>query len=178
MNQPNKNNQSLSRRDALKAILAASGAVALANLPQSWQTPVVEVGHLPAHAQGTPPPRGELRIFDFSISGPQGVCDAGGGVSGELFSATFDYRDETGGRVSANQSRIRTVFEFSSGRRTTDETFLEAINITGDGEQGSIVVPLCVDFGNSDDVEVMISITNTTGDRSNTLSDDIANPNS
>lgn len=47
-------NSSISRREALKALAATSGAVALSSVPQRWQTPLVEVGNLPAHAQGTP----------------------------------------------------------------------------------------------------------------------------
>lgn len=43
----------LTRRQVLKRIAAASGAVAFSNLPQQWQPPLVEVGVLPAHAQGS-----------------------------------------------------------------------------------------------------------------------------
>ena len=39
------------RRDALKTLAALTGAVSLSRLPRQWQTPVVEVGTLPAHAQ-------------------------------------------------------------------------------------------------------------------------------
>ncbi len=46
----------LSRRDALKTLAALSGAVALSSLPNKWNTPLVEVGALPAHAQCTPSP--------------------------------------------------------------------------------------------------------------------------
>jgi len=51
MSEPQKDKQTLSRREALKAIAAATGAVTLASLPKKWETPVVEVGALPAHAQ-------------------------------------------------------------------------------------------------------------------------------
>jgi hypothetical protein len=44
----------VSRRDALKALAAASGAlVASGMLPKSWTSPVVETGIVPAHAQST-----------------------------------------------------------------------------------------------------------------------------
>jgi hypothetical protein len=44
----------LSRRQLLKAITAAGGAIAAATmLPGKWTQPVVEVGVLPAHAQVT-----------------------------------------------------------------------------------------------------------------------------
>lgn len=41
----------ISRRDALKILTAATGAVALANLPPKWSKPGMEIGVLPAHAQ-------------------------------------------------------------------------------------------------------------------------------
>ena len=46
-----ENNKNLSRRDALKVLGAAAGAVALANLPEKWSSPELESGVLPAHAQ-------------------------------------------------------------------------------------------------------------------------------
>ena len=49
----NEEKRTLSRRDALKSLAAITGAVTLASLPSKWQTPVVEVGALPVHAQGT-----------------------------------------------------------------------------------------------------------------------------
>ena len=43
----------ITRRQLLKVLLAATGAAALLTLPNKWKTPVVEVGALPAHAQGS-----------------------------------------------------------------------------------------------------------------------------
>ena len=43
--------RALSRRDALKTLTAMGGAAALSSLPGKWETPLVEVGALPAHAQ-------------------------------------------------------------------------------------------------------------------------------
>jgi hypothetical protein len=54
------NKKTLSRREALKIIAASSGAVALAAMPQ-WQTPLVEIGALPAHAQGS---AGTIQFLD------------------------------------------------------------------------------------------------------------------
>lgn len=42
---------SLTRREALKLLLALTGGTALTTLPTKWETPVIELGHLPAHAQ-------------------------------------------------------------------------------------------------------------------------------
>jgi hypothetical protein len=41
----------LSRREALKALLAAGSMAGLTVLPERWQSPLIEVGMLPAHAQ-------------------------------------------------------------------------------------------------------------------------------
>jgi hypothetical protein len=49
------NNTSISRRNLLKILSAAGGAVALANLPIHWMKPAVKMGLLPAHAQSSSP---------------------------------------------------------------------------------------------------------------------------
>ena len=41
----------VSRRDAMKILAAAAGAVVAANLPSEWSAPGIETGVLPAHAQ-------------------------------------------------------------------------------------------------------------------------------
>ncbi len=69
----------LSRRDALKALAAATGAVALSSIPNKWVTPLVEVGALPAHAQGL---SGGLRITQFRVR--TGEC---------YYDATLDFID-------------------------------------------------------------------------------------
>ena len=47
----NQPQSKLSRRDALKILAAATGAVALANIPSKWKRPELAAGVLPAHAQ-------------------------------------------------------------------------------------------------------------------------------
>ncbi len=44
------NQHSLSRREALKTLVAAVGAISLSTLPERWIAPVIETGVLPAHA--------------------------------------------------------------------------------------------------------------------------------
>ena len=44
-------NKKISRRDAIKALAAVSGAAVLANLPSKWNKPELVSGVLPAHAQ-------------------------------------------------------------------------------------------------------------------------------
>ncbi len=61
----------ITRRELLKALLAASGAAALSTVPNQWKTPVVEVGALPAHAQGSL--RGSITA---NIRGPSGGARA------------------------------------------------------------------------------------------------------
>jgi hypothetical protein len=45
--------QPLSRRELLKLLAAATGATVLSSVPNKWITPIVEIGALPAHAQGS-----------------------------------------------------------------------------------------------------------------------------
>jgi hypothetical protein len=63
----------VSRRQALKALVAASGATALSSLPQKWEQPLVQVGALPALAQTSPnqyPFSHEIESIEFV--GPEG----------------------------------------------------------------------------------------------------------
>ena len=58
----------LSRRDALKALVATSSAVALSTLPNRWEKPRVQVGTLPAFAQSSPgqfPFTNEIEAIEF-----------------------------------------------------------------------------------------------------------------
>ncbi len=168
------NNQpTISRRKLLQALVATGGAITLTNLPRQWQTPVIETGVLPIHAQGSP--SGDLTISSLSFSGSQGVCDAGG-RAGNVFSATFNYSDGTGGQVEAGAARVRAVYNFSNGTSDTTEVTLDAINITGNGLDGTIVVPLCVDFNGANSADVTISITNNISRQSNTRNSSLSNP--
>ncbi len=63
-----QDNKLFSRRDALKAILATGGATTLATLPDQWETPILEVGSLPAFAQTSPaqyPFTNEIEAFEI-----------------------------------------------------------------------------------------------------------------
>jgi hypothetical protein len=62
-----RNKAILSRRDALKTLTAITGAVTLSSLPNQWETPLVEVGALPAHAQVSS--LGIAKIEDFLVGG-------------------------------------------------------------------------------------------------------------
>lgn len=77
MSHAKKGKEVLSRREALKALAAATGAVALSSLPRKWETPLIEVGALPVHAQGS------AYIYFEIFTEPNGVVgSAVNGVAG------------------------------------------------------------------------------------------------
>lgn len=43
----------ITRRQLIKILAAATGTAVLSSVPNKWKTPIVEVGVLPAHAQGS-----------------------------------------------------------------------------------------------------------------------------
>lgn len=43
----------VTRRQLIKILAAATGTAVLSSVPNKWKTPIVEVGVLPAHAQGS-----------------------------------------------------------------------------------------------------------------------------
>lgn len=172
-----RNTKPVSRRKALKTLAALSGVVTLSNLPPSWRTPIIEVGTLPVHAQASPPTVDKnLTISNLSLSGAQGVCDAGGGKAGDVFKATFNYQDRTGGRVQVGVATVRAEYRFPDGRTDRTEVTLEAINISGGGVNGTVVVPLCVGFGKSNTVEVTLTLKNNIGTRSNRQNGNLTDP--
>ena len=173
MSHSESNQQTVSRREALKVLTAAGGAMALSTLPDKWETPMVQVGALPALAQTSPVPS---IISSLVINGPLGPCDPGGGQSGDLFTASFNYSDPDSD-VLADQARVRTSFEFSpSGAVSTQEATLSAANITGDSDSGSINVPLCIGFGAEASVTLAISLIDAHGLESNPETGSIPNP--
>ena len=86
----------LSRREALKVLAAVSGAAALTNLPQSWSTPLIEVGVIPAHAQGASGPRPILS----NVTGRWVAAEPSGRsvtwVSNCSVTVMFNYQDTLG----------------------------------------------------------------------------------
>jgi hypothetical protein len=60
--------ETLGRRQLLKALAATSGAVAASSmLPGKWARPVIEAGVLPAHAQVTPTPQATERPTEVPL---------------------------------------------------------------------------------------------------------------
>ena len=58
--------KTLSRREALKTLAAVSGVAVLMSVKNKWETPLVQVGVLPAHAQAS---RAATLIVRNSTSG-------------------------------------------------------------------------------------------------------------
>jgi hypothetical protein len=78
--------KTLTRRDALKTLAAITGAAALAAAPGRWETPIVEVGALPAHAQTSGEGENLLPIMDIRIgTGVVSLLNMGFSVSGGQF---------------------------------------------------------------------------------------------
>lgn len=95
MEKRNEDARTLSRREVLKALAAASGALgAAAFLPGKWAKPVIEAGVLPAHAQGTD---GTLQIVggvvQVTSTGSGGDLDPNGNGATYPYQAKFDYLD-------------------------------------------------------------------------------------
>jgi hypothetical protein len=92
-------NKNLSRRDALKTLAAATGAVALTSLPGKWAKPVVEVGALPAHAQGS------FTVNLVSVRWTETSCGRTGDSQAEII---FTYNDPTGNVTTGTTSSAAT----------------------------------------------------------------------
>lgn len=175
----------LSRRQALKALIALTGASTLSALPNKWEKPLIEVGALPAFAQISPIPSSvpptpspTLNISDLSVSDRQAGCDPGGGEPGNLFLVSLSYTDPSG--LTPDEARLRITFEFlPSHSIDSDQIVLGPINITG-GEngftQGTVTVPICVAFGSDTSVNLTVSLVNQEGVVSNELTANVVNP--
>jgi hypothetical protein len=157
-------NKSLSRRQALKTLAAATGAIALTNLPGKWETPVVEIGAIPAHAQSS-----GLTISNLTGSIPTiNNCQNGNGSSEIL---TFNYNDPTG-RVTTG-SMINEFYEYlPSGFSGDDSLPITDPRVThnGNGYAGTITVTYCAEFEGDTQIRETISLTNAAGMTSNVLS--------
>lgn len=178
MNTQENKAQVISRRKLLKALSAVGGAVVLTRIPSQWVAPMVEVGTLPAHAQGSTLPQGPSAptISNLTVSGPQGACNPGNGVAGQLHTVSFNYSDRDGD-VAIGQSMVRLEFRYTpSGSTDSDETIITNTNVSGTGSQGSISVVACIGSPNGTDTGVNISatLTDKTGRRSNNNSVNIS----
>lgn len=168
----------MSRREALKALAAFSGAAALLTLPNKWEKPLINVSALSAVAQCSPTCGSPSTISNLVVSDRQGSCDPIVGEDGDLYSLTVSYTDPCG--LMPDQSWLQATFTFQpSGITDTNEVLLGPINITDNGSgflSGTVVVPVCIAFGNDTSVDVSVSVINGSCQASNALATAIANP--
>lgn len=91
--------QKLSRRELLKVLAVATGAAAISTIPSKWKTPIVEIGALPAHAQGSQRGSIQVTINGCSQLKPQSAHKPKGGpawqvqVVGGAVNTTVDVTD-------------------------------------------------------------------------------------
>lgn len=65
----------LTRRQALKALAASAGGLALTLIPKGWKTPVISVGTLPVHAQVSGPEPTAIPAEPTAVPTEQPFCD-------------------------------------------------------------------------------------------------------
>ncbi len=159
-------NKNLSRRDALKTLAAVTGAVALTSLPGKWAKPVVEVGALPAHAQGS---------FTIRLISAEFIrvndCANGNGSTAELI---LDYNDPTGNVTVSDTSILMLYMEgHPSNVSGSNQWPLSDTDFTvvGDEFTGRITGSMCITFPDGDtEIYARITLQNDIGLVSNSVS--------
>lgn len=136
------------RREALKALAAAAGVVTLAALPKAWESPVLEVGALPAHAQTSAPPT--IDNLQLEVS-PSQAC--GDGLL--LYTFFITYEDPAGG---IEPDSLFTIYDGD------DVVFQEGLFgsdfVTGsDGFSGALEIPVCLFFVSEPGIRLVSSAT-------------------
>ena len=109
---------SINRREAIKAMLAAGGALAASTLiPGKWTRPVVQSGYVPAHAQGTLPP--------LTVTVIEACRDLG--------TASLTYNDPAG--MVTNSANVALYVQGSCNQTVYNGT-LGGLSHSGDGYSG------------------------------------------
>lgn len=104
--------RTLNRRQLLKAIAAAGGAVAAATmLPGEWAKPVVEMGVLPAHAQVTGP---QPEMSNFTVWQTD-LCTTEQEELGTTVGFSFDYTNAMNGIQMISLHFNEQLFEITPG---------------------------------------------------------------
>jgi hypothetical protein len=141
----------LTRRDALKALAAATGAVVLSNLPQEWKTPIVEVGVMPAHAQGASGPAPQIsNLWSAWTSGGNSSCTVYG---------QFNYFDSLG--QVTNGSTVNGSF---NGNQPFSSVFPTSLWFCGtsSGSNGALVFwlnsTICPTNGTNSTIRVQLLV--------------------
>jgi hypothetical protein len=139
----NEEKQTLSRRDALKTLAAITGAVTLASLPSKWQTPVVQVGALPAHAQCSVVPGTVTFYIINNSSQPYMVSFVGSGYSN---SVTVSANGGTGCLVGVPVGVELTGTETFCGETFSGWPFFVPEELAGQLEEVEVPAGICEDF--------------------------------
>jgi hypothetical protein len=144
----------MDRREALKALAAASGAVFLANLPDKWETPLIETGTLPAHAQVSCTLPGLLALFIPDIPEfPEPICPEDVPDSTPVFVLfCFECLNEV------ERFRLEVNLPSSEWFVPPDGVF----QFAGDQFSGIAIGGLCVDLENNNPT-ITVSVTQQNG---------------
>lgn len=171
--QPVEKKDGVSRRDALKVLAATAGAVTLSILPDQWEKPVIEVGALPVHAQGSP--TGQVTISNLAITFT-GLNDCTIlGLTGSSNDLSFDYEDSSGRIVSGAVVRFGT--DFDTNLPSNIDIDNPIVDVSGDASSGTITLtPLCAAFGSSNSLSVEVQLVNADGDIGNRLQITVPRP--
>lgn len=168
MDQPEEK-KTLNRREALKTIAAASGALgAAAFMPGKWSRPLVEVGVLPAHAQSTM----ELLILNLEIQA------FGGNAPNQPrfpYSAQFDYNDPLGQVNGAAKLYANATGPCNETYWKGDPLNSFGIKLTGTPYNGSVWFNFNASYACANGSQLNVQL-GADGRMSNTLSDDIPLP--
>lgn len=168
MNSANNEKRTVSRRDALKALAAATGVVALSTVPEKWETPIIETGAIPAHAQASvTAPTTTLTVSNLSRTST-GIndCTTSAGT-GSSFDVSFNYNDTTG-NVSTSGSVVlySATISGAPSELPLSNTF---VTVSGDAFSGTVTIPFCTRFGTQSSISDFVRLRNDVGVVSNQI---------
>jgi hypothetical protein len=171
--QPVDEKNEVSRRDALKVLAAAAGAATLSTLPSQWEKPVIEVGVLPVHAQGSPATVVTISNLAITFTGLNDCTILG--LTGSSNDLSFDY-DDPSGRVTSG-SVVRFGTDFDTNLPSNIDINDPIVDVSGNTSSGTITLtPLCAAFGNSSSLTVEVQLVNSDGVASNRLQITVPRP--
>jgi len=194
MQQETVTSQIISRRKLLQTLTATGGGLVVsAIMPSQWVKPLVDVGYLPAHAQGSTPTstpqatgtaqpsptatRPATTIFTLSnitrVLTSLNGCSGPDNSTGSVFTIKLDYQNSSG--AVTNIIKITQQTYFTPSGRIANSTITN-FNLTGDGFNGSLSYTVCTGFGTDTQATTTIVITDANGMTSNSLSQTFDKP--